>query len=289
MMWTRFFSAMACVALLAACSTVDLLNAVAPARGVSIHKDIAYGANPRHRLDVYVPTLDGAPKGNAPVVVFFYGGGWTSGSRAMYRFFGSAMAARGVMVVVPDYRLYPEVKFPDYLYDGAAVVRWAKDRAASFGGDPKHVFVMGHSAGGQIAALLALNAEYLQRVNLTPKDLAGMIGVAGPYDFLPLTDPTYKIIFGPEERWPLSQPVNFVTPGTPPMFLASAEKDDIVWPRNTHRLSAKLRDAGNDVTVKFYKGVGHLTIMGAFANQLSFLAPVRADVLDFVADRSKVP
>jgi acetyl esterase/lipase len=284
------FKILAAVLLLLAlggCSTADLLNALAPRHGVTVHTDIAYGEGPRRKLDVYVPTADGMPKADAPVVVFFYGGGWTSGSRAIYRFMGSAMASRGVMVVIPDYRLYPEVKFPDYVGDAAQAVAWARSHVAAYGGSAKHLFVMGHSAGGQIAALLALDAQYLKAVDLSPKDLAGMIGISGPYDFLPLTNPTYKSIFGPEERWPLSQPVNFVTPGAPPMLLVSAEKDDTVWPRNTHRLSAKLRAAGDEVTAKFYGGVGHITIMGAFANQLSFLAPVRQDVLDFIFAHSQ--
>jgi acetyl esterase/lipase len=279
----RKISAVVFAALtLGACSTADFLNAVAPRDGITITKDIAYGAGPRHMLDVYAPA-----KADAPVVVFFYGGGWTSGDKNIYRFLGSAMAARGVMMVVPDYRLYPEIRFPAYVEDAAQAVAWARANAAKYGGDPNNIFLMGHSAGGQIATLLALNKDYLAAVNMTPARLRGVIGIAGPYDFLPLTDPVYKSLFGPEERWPLSQPVTFVTPGAPPMFLAAAEKDDIVWPRNTYRLSAKLRENGDDVTVKIYPSVGHLTIIGAFSSTLSFLAPVRSDTLDFIASHIK--
>lgn len=297
MMWTRLFSAMALLALLSACSTVDLLNATAPRDGVGVRTSIAYGEGPRRKLDVYAPVVskdaqaalvpgaqaamgETAPK---PIVVFFYGGGWTAGSRNIYHFLGSALAARGVAVVVPDYRLYPEIKFPGYMHDAAAAVAWARANAASFGGNPNKIFLMGHSAGAQIATLLALNGEYLGAVGMTPKDIAGVIGISGPYDFLPLTNPVYKDLFGPEKNWPLSQPVTFVTPGAPPVLLMTGTTDKIVWPRNTHRLAARLRESDNDVTVKLYPSVGHMTIMGAFSWPMAFLAPVRRDVLDFIA------
>jgi acetyl esterase/lipase len=265
--------------LVGGCSTADVLNAMAPVEHVSVHTDIAYGTGPRQTLDVYAPKTKGA----VPVVVFFYGGGWVSGSRAIYRFLGAALASRGIVVVVPDYRLYPAVKFPAYMFDAAAAVAWTRAHAAAYGGDARRIFVMGHSAGGQIAALLALDGEYLASVDMSPHDLAGMIGLSGPYDFLPLTDAIYKDMFGPEDRWPASQPVTYVTPGAPPMFLATAAKDATVWPRNTYRLSARLREAGDEVEVRVYPNLGHLTMIGAFSDQLSFLAPVRRDVLDFIS------
>jgi acetyl esterase/lipase len=261
----------------------SMLNALAPRDHVVVHTDIAYGDGPRHKLDVYSP----AGGSSAPVVVFFYGGGWTSGNRSIYRFLGAALASRGIVVVVPDYRLYPEIKFPAYMYDAAAAVAWTRTHAAEFGGDPTHMFVMGHSAGGQIAALLTLDDEYLQAVSMSPHDLSGMIGLSGPYDFLPLTSPTYKDLFGPEERYPKSQPVTYVTPHAPPIFLATAEHDDVVWPRNAYRLTDRLHEAGDEVTLKVYPHLGHLTMIGAFADQLAFLGSVRSDALDFIAAHPK--
>jgi len=269
--------------MLSACSGADVLNALSSRRGVEIHKDIAYGTGPRQQLDIYRPSPKLGEVDHAPVVVFFYGGGWTAGDRKIYRFLGNAMAKRGVVVVVPDYRLYPDVKFAGFMEDAAASVAWTKRHVASFGGNPKRIFLMGHSAGGQIGAMLALNDEYLKAAGASPDELAGFIGVAGAYDFLPLTNPTYKTIFGPEGKWPLSQPVTFVTDEAPPMLLQVAEGDKTVLPRNSERLAARLRAVGRPVELKSYSGVGHITIVGAFSGMLDFLAPVRDDALAFIA------
>ena len=118
--------------------------------------------------------------------------------------------------------------------------------------------------------------------------LSGVIGLAGPYDFLPLTDPVYMNIFGPEEGWPASQPINYVTNRAPPIFLATGKTDDLVDPGNSHRLAERLRGAGNEVIVKVYPRAGHMTIIGAFATQLGLFAPVRSDVLDFIAAHTVV-
>ncbi len=269
---------------LAACSPVDLLNATAPEGGVETHNALSYAQAPDRRLDVYAP----ASACGAPVVVFFYGGSWETGSRDMYRFVGRALARRGVMVVIPDYRRYPEVRFPAFMDDAAAAVAWSRANAERFGGDPAHLFLMGHSAGAQIATLLALDPTYLRHAGLEPSSLAGVIGISGPYDFLPLTDPTLKIIFGPEETWPRSQPINFVTPSAPPMLLATGTADDTVYPRNTKHLAARLREVGVPVEERFYDGIGHVPTVGAFAWPLGFLAPIRHDVLDFIERRDSV-
>jgi acetyl esterase/lipase len=191
----------------AACSATGVLNALAPRYGITVTRDIAYADGPRHALDVYAPRPSGRP---APVPVFFYGGNWDSGSKAMYRFVGAAMAARGVLTVIPDYRLYPQVRFPDVMYDAARAVAWTRANIARYGGDPYRLFFMGHSAGGQIATLLALDPTYLRSAGVSPHDVCGVIGLAGPYDFLPLHDDVLKTIFGPEAERPRSQPINYV-------------------------------------------------------------------------------
>jgi acetyl esterase/lipase len=266
--------------LQAACSPVTVLNAIAPRAGVASYTDIAYGSGSAHTLDIYAP----APMcENAPVVVFFFGGSWESGDRSMYRFIGAALAKRGAVVIVPDYRLYPEVRFPGFMQDAAAAVAWTIAHAASYGGDPDHLFLMGHSAGAQIATLLALDTEYLSAANVDPKIVAGVIGISGPYDFLPLTDPTLQTIFGPPEEWPLSQPINYATSRAPPMLLATGTADRTVDPANTTRLAARLRDDGVAVDERHYVGIGHAMTIGTFASPLSVLAPARRDSLDFIA------
>lgn len=258
---------------------LGLLNALAPRGGFTERLEIGYGPGARHALDAYIPA---APLPGRPVVVFFYGGGWECGERGWYRFVAATLAARGVLVLVPDYRLFPEVRFPAFLADGAGAVGWAREHAAALGGDPARLFLMGHSAGAYIAAMLALQPNWLAA---RP---AGVIGLAGPYDFLPLHTDTLRAIFGPEDTLPATQPINFVTPKAPPMLLATGMRDGIVLARNSARLAARLRAAGVAVTERRYATVGHRTVLGALATPLRgparlLGAPVLRDCLDFIA------
>ena len=270
--------AIALLLVLAACSPLPLLNAVIPSGAYTRTGDLAYGDLARQKLDVYVP-VNGS-SGAKPVVVFFYGGSWESGDKADYRFAAEALTARGFVAVVPDYRLYPEVLFPDFLDDAAKAARWVKENIARYGGDPRRVFLMGHSAGAHIAAMLTLDGQYLAKVNLSPKDFRGMIGLAGPYDFLPLKKQTLKTIFGPEEgRW-RSQPINYVSGNNPPLLLLVGKKDTLVSPGNTERLAAKVESKGGPVKMVEYADYGHTEMV------LKLAAPLRGDgvVLDTVAE-----
>lgn len=219
--------------------------------------------DPVHGLaaDVYRP--DGTQA--APVVVFFYGGSWRNGRKEDYRFVGTALARQGLVVVIPDYRKAPANLFPSFMNDAAEAVAWTRTRAASIGGDPGRIFVMGHSAGAHIAALLATDGRYLHAVGMAPRDLRGVIGLAGPYDFLPFTDPKVQQVFGPEQEWPRSQPVNFVDGDEPPFLLLHGADDDLVWPRNSENLTAKLRAANESVTLEILPGVGHISLVEGFA------------------------
>lgn len=269
-------------ALLAgACSPVTLLNAMAPRQGVREKTGLAYAPGERHGIDVYAPV--GAQ--DAPVVVFLYGGAWESGDRGMYRFLGASFATAGVVCMVPDYRVWPDVGFPGFVQDAAQALAWARRNAGAHGGTAGRVVLMGHSAGAHIATLLALDGGYLAAEGLRPAGaMRGVVGLAGPYDFLPLRGRTLQAIFGPESAWPASQPVNHVAPGAPPMLLATGDADSTVLPRNTASLASRLRAADNAVRTVTYDGIGHREILGAFAPGLRFLAPVRQDVLRFVME-----
>jgi acetyl esterase/lipase len=259
---------------------VDLLNATAPRAGIVAQTGIAYGSSAGPLLDIYAPSH---PDGKAPVVVFFYGGGWEDGSRGMYRFVGATLARNGIVAVIPDYRHYPQVRFPGFIEDGAKAVAWTRTHAMRYGADPARLFLMGHSAGAQIATLIALDRRYLHAVGVDPQAIAGVIGLSGPYDFLPLKSATLKAIFGLESRWPRSQPINFVTAAAPPMLLAAGTADETVDPGNTKRLAARLRQEGDEVEEHLYPGVGHELMIGAFAWPLAFTVPIRHDVLRFIA------
>ncbi len=235
--------------------------------------------SPQHdlKLDIYRPS-PGAT--SAPVALFFYGGSWRNGSREEYAFVGKALAAHGILAIVADYRKYPQGRFPDFQTDAAAATRWTIHHAREWGGDPARVFLVGHSSGAQIVALLATDARYLTAEGLKPRDLAGVVGLAGPYDFLPLTDPKIKEVFGDESTWPASQPINFVDGDEPPFLLLNGTGDRVVDPRNSSSLAQRLRAAGIAVTQKQYAGVGHFRILAAM--RYPALSPTLADVTNFM-------
>jgi acetyl esterase/lipase len=217
------------------------------------------------------------------VVVFFYGGSWNSGDRAQYGFVGAALASRGMLTLVADYRLYPEVRFPTFLADSASALAWGLQHASEQGGNPRRVFVMGHSAGAYNAAMLALDPRWLAATGRAPKELAGFIGLAGPYDFLPMTNPDAQPVFFHPDYPPDTQPMAFAGPQAPRSFLAAGATDNLVDPeRNTVTLAARMKAAGVPVSLHRYERANHLTLIGAFGLPLRWLAPVLDDVAGFV-------
>jgi acetyl esterase/lipase len=274
--------AAAVAACLSGCSGAGVLNAFSGDRHEAL-ENIAYGSDPRQRLDVYRPT---APTSGdvPPIVVFFYGGTWTHGERADYRFVAEALASAGAIVVLPDYRLSPQVRYPDFVRDSAAAVRWAFEHAAEIGGSARNVVVMGHSAGAYNAAMVALDGRWLRDAGLAPDlNLAGFVGLAGPYDFLPIGDPETRVAFNWPATSPDTQPLSHVTSQAPRTLLLAAINDKVVNPqRSTVALGERLRAAGVDTEVKLYPRVSHVTLLAAVAQPLRWLAPVRADILDFL-------
>ncbi|BCQ28311.1 alpha/beta fold hydrolase (plasmid) [Caballeronia sp. NK8] len=241
---------------------------------------VAYGEAPRQRLDVYAPeSRTGADR---PVVVYFYGGGWQSGHRSDARGVAQALAAHGILTITPDYRIYPDAVFPGFLDDPAAAVRWARDHAREFGGDPKRIFVMGHSSGAHIAAMLATDPRYLAAQGMAKSSLAGMIGLAGPYAAIPTSDPHMDVIF-PAALRQQALPIQFLSGNEPPMLLAAGTADTDVDPRNSDRFAAALRAHHDVVELKRYAGFGHDTIVKSLAATQGTPSPVLADVTAFIA------
>ena len=265
---------------LAACSPLRTLNALASAgSGYIATPDVAYGSLAAQKLDIYTPSSTPPPPGGWPLVVFFYGGSWNSGARADYKFVGSAMAARGVLVLVADYRLYPEVRYPDFLNDSALALAWGFSQAARLDANPKRVFVMGHSAGGYNAAMLALDPRWLAPTGHAPTELAGWIGLAGPYDFFPTDNLDARPVFFHPNYPARAQPIEFPSANAPRSFLAAPVKDALVSPtRSTQSLAAKLDAAGAPVSLKMYEHASHTTLIGAFSPPLRWVAPVLDDV-----------
>jgi acetyl esterase/lipase len=275
------FALLICALLLGGCADVFFatVGTVAGAANVIEHDRIEFDAEHHLDLDLYLPST----ATHAPVVVFFYGGSWVAGKRRWYRYVGDALASNGVIAIVPDYRKYPDVQFPSFMHDAARAVAWAREHAAEFGGDSRRLFVMGHSAGGQIAALLACDKRYLATTDLTPRDLAGMIGVAGAYAFLPFVDDE-AAIFGNDARGRYdSQPINFVDGDEPPMLLLQGTSDDEVPPHNAEVMAERAQAMDGDAVLKLYPGVGHSSILLSFARGHHAHISVLQDTLDFIA------
>lgn len=264
--------------LLAACSPTGIVNLLVSRSGYDIRGGMSYGPDPRQKLDVYVPH---DLKGPAPVLLFFYGGAWQSGSRGDYLAFGQSFATRGIVTVVADYRLYPQVKYPAFVQDGAQALAWVHAHIRDHGGDPGRIFVAGHSAGAYNAVMLASEPKFVKAVGGKPDWIAGAIGIAGPYDFLPLREPAYIDIFHGANNAE-AMPINHVTGPRPPMLLTTGTEDATVQPGNSDRMAAKLKSMGSDVEIVKYPGIGHLGIILSLAPGLRGRTTLREDMLRFI-------
>ena len=261
------------LSFLGSCSPAALLNTTVSRQGYTRQSDIAYGPLPRQRLDLYTPQT---PRPDGKAVTFFYGGSWDSGAKGDYLFVAQALASRGITTIVPDYRLYPEVRFPTFLDDAAQATRWAADRVGK-----SKLFIMGHSAGAHIALMLAANTSYLPRAGVDRTKIAGVIGLSGPYDFLPLTSAKLIDIFGGAGR-PEIEAITFAQAPLPPALLIQGLADTTVYPRNSENLAAAWRRAGAPVELKLYPGIGHIDTVAAFSDLLHDRATTRDDVLAYI-------
>ena len=267
---------------LAASFPVKVLNSLTSRKGYSIEAGKAYGALSRRKLDIYVPD-DVAP--DAPAVIFFYGGGWNRGDRADYLFVGQSLASAGFIVIIPDYRLYPEVVFPGFVDDGAEAVAFVRDTLRKPDGEARPIFLAGHSAGAHIATLLNLDERYLAAVHVPRNAIAGVVGLSGPYDFLPLEKDIYKATF-PEAVRAESQPIAFVDGREAPMLLITGGADRTVNPGNSTRLAAAVAKHDGRATVTSYPGVGHIGTVAAFSTVTPWAkSEIRAATIDFIRAR----
>ncbi|HSI58447.1 MAG TPA: alpha/beta hydrolase [Ideonella sp.] len=269
---------------LAACSPLRVLNAVSGGDAV-VQTGLPYGPGPRRQLDLYLPPPELArPAAGWPAVLFFYGGSWNNGDRADYRFVGEALAQRGIAAAVADYRLYPEVSYPAFLQDSAAAMAWLLAHAGEHGADPARIHLMGHSAGAYNAAMLALDQRWLAADGHSPRELAGWVGLAGPYDFLPTGNKDVQPVFHHPDYPRDSQPVDWASAASPRCFLGAAATDTLVDPqRSTVALATRLRAQGVAVELMLYDKPSHATLIAAFAPPLRWLAPVLDDVTTFIA------
>lgn len=274
----------AAVLSLAACSPPNLLstlNKFVPGDNGAyrVAEGIAFAPDRGLKLDVWAPRATGHP---LPVVIFLYGGGWVAGSRGGYGFAGSAYAGQRFVTVVPDYRLVPAVHFPAFIEDGALAVKWTRDNIARFGGDPNRIALAGHSAGSYNAAMLALDGHYLRDAGVPAGTIKAAALLSGPYDFYPFTEQRSRDALGAWPRPAETQPINFVTLAAPPMLLATGSVDDIVMPRNSKALAAKLAAAGVPVELKIYPGKSHIDLAKSLSRPFRGTTPALADSAAFL-------
>jgi acetyl esterase/lipase len=265
---------------------LDFVDRFAP--GASEHDatpavGIAYGGDERQKLDIYVP--EGKAAKPYPVLVFFHGGAWRDGERDGYGFLGRAFAARGIVTVVADYRKTPKARFPAFVEDTAAAIAWVNDNISKHRGDVGRLYIMGHSAGAHIAMMAALDRQWLAANGLEPSIIKGVIGLAGPYDFLPLTTDSSKIALGQWPRLTETQPITYARGDAPALLLLTGDIDTVVKPRNSKALAARMAELGGKAQLKIYPKVDHADIMMAVSRPFRSKAPVVADVTDFIGAR----
>lgn len=271
-------------------SSLFVVNALAGFDNFRVIEDVAYGQDELNRLDIYIPeNLPVDSETKPPTVIFFYGGCWggcETRNKENYPFVAQALTSHGYVAVLADYRRHPQVKFPEIIEDAKQAVEWVGKNIEPYGGSSEGIFLMGHSAGAHLAIMLALNESYLNPE--TYKILKGAIGLAGPYDFLPLTKPYQKVVFGPAENHPHSQPVNFVDGTEPPLLLLYGKDDDTVKPRNIINLTNRVQQTGGNVEFHIYDNIDHTTILGALSIPLQNSEPVLKDIIHFL-DRHSDP
>lgn len=257
---------------------LELANLPAKFSDTHIIKNIPYGSLGQQSLDMYIPKHTSTQA--LPVVIFFYGGSWQDGSKDMYAFVGEALAKQGYLTVIPDYRKYPDVRFPAFVEDGAQSVAWVYRHAAQYGADIGNVFIAGHSAGAHIGALISTDKHYLQQQGLSRSVIKAFAGLSGPYDFVPKEE-AYKKIFGPPENYPNMQVPTFVDGHEPPMLLLWGKQDTLVGKSNMDLLAKKIHQEGGHVQTKIYDNLDHVGLISSFTWFLRGKAPVLKDVCHF--------
>lgn len=248
-------------------------------------QDLPYADGDRKRLDIYGPA---EIMERAPVIMFIYGGAWKQGRRQDYQFVGKALAANGFIVVIPDYRLYPEVTYPGFLEDNAQAVKWIEDNIEDYGGDRSRFFLAGHSAGAYNAVMLGLEKAFLNDYKVT-MPIKGIAALSGPFDFYPFEYDDVRLVFGQNDNPEGTQPINLVAPDRPPMLLASGTSDPIVRVQNSKHFAEKMRGAGDWVTEKYYDGLGHMDLVFAVGKMWRWRSPVLDDMVAFFTQFGAFP
>ena len=241
---------------------------------------IATGDHPDQKLFVWAPeepVSQGSPR---PVLMFVHGGSWNSGDPESYDFVGRAFVKEGFVVVLSGYRLGEAGNYPGMIEDTARAFAWVHKEIEDYGGDPQSIVLAGHSAGAYNMMMAALESRWLARHSLSPANIAGVVGISGPYDFLPLDSDSTKASFGHVDDLDATQPINHVSRDAPPMLLLHGEKDTTVGVFHSRNLKALLEEAGVDTRLELYPEKNHIDPL------ISIAAPWRSnrDVVTKIAE-----
>ncbi len=259
---------------------LDRIDALFTGSVAEVSDPIAFGTAPGQELVVARPEHSGELR---PVVIFIHGGSWSHGKAAEYAFVARNLAARGYLGVSAGYRLVPGGAFPAMLEDGAAAVRWVTDNIADHGGDPRRIVLMGHSAGAYNAVMLALDRRWLDGAGVPQASIRGAIGLAGPYDFLPLDSEGTLAAFGKAADLSQTQPVRFARADAPPLLLVTGAADTTVRPRNSQALALAMAAAGQPTGAVEVPDMGHIGILLALTQPFKGDGTVNRAVFDFLA------
>jgi dipeptidyl aminopeptidase/acylaminoacyl peptidase len=283
----RFKSLLKLVAVLPMISCakpgISFVNALASIKGQKVEKGISFGELKRHLLDVYSPS-ESERSDSRPVVVFFYGSGWTEGTKDDFAFVAEAFTSAGYVVVVPDYGMHPEVIFPEFVEDGAKAVAWVVRNIQSYGGNPNKLFFLGHSAGAHLAALLNADANYLANQGVPRAAVLAVVGLAGPYDFVPEEEIFKQVFVNAGVGARAGMVTTYIDGNQAPMLALYGLKDKRVGLSNITKLQAGVSEKGGELRVKVYEHLGHVDIVSSVSIPLRRKATVLADVLGFFSE-----
>lgn len=233
-----------------------------------IAKNIAYGSLPRQKLDVYQPdpaSSNGTDPGY-PVLVYIYGGVWNSGDKELYAPVAQRLLPGGMIVVVPDYRIYPEGKYREQTDDVAAALSWVLENIRDYGGDPARVVLGGQSAGAHLSALALLDEQWLAKYGHSSAEVCGYYGISGVYDINAQMDyerskggtaPIMTAVMEGPDNFTAASPATYVRSGLPPMLLIHGDADETVPISMSENFQAKLESIGATSEFVTYPGAGH--------------------------------
>jgi acetyl esterase/lipase len=262
------------MSIVVACAPVKILNTITPSSSFDRTKSQSYGDAARDTLDIYRAD---DPKADAPVLIFVHGGSWDSGSKDLYKFLAEGFTRSGYDIVVPNYRLYPEAKFPNFLDDNARAVAFT---AKTFPNRP--LVLMGHSAGGYNVLMLALRDEFLKSAGVDLcQTISGVVGLAAPTGIVPLESARLIEIF-PDRFTGQDAVLNNVTAPSPALFLGHGESDTTVYPQNSKKLAEKVVARGGSAQVEVYPGQSHTDVVKVLSRHFDEDTTLKADIEAFI-------